>query len=569
MDIMRIVVASPGDVKEERDRVNVVADELNRTFSADHDLRLEVVRWETDSYPGFHVDGPQGLIDSVLRIEDCDCLIGIFWKRFGSPVKDSRSGTEHEIRKAVEAWKRSKRPEIMVYFSDREASIHSKEEAEQWGAVREFQKAFPPEGLWWSYKTADEFERLVRTHLMQLIPQVLTSRTAAGPAGKEIADRVQYMKTYKDLINCSAEQILLFASKFHRSEAMDEAAEINQALGEARQRGVEVRVLLGMAYDRLPAALELSGCGVLVRFDPTLSLSDINYAIFDGRTALISLRESSNDRSIYKRSVASTEFTSVQLASTLRREFDRRWRTVGTRSIGLFLREVIPTAVKELGIGAVADQLHLPAKKIETFAQRNPVFIALIGRPGSGKSTVAHELRMAVSSSMPSFRLSHISDLPFLSRAFLSTEPSRFVKTEDNGFFVTDKALYHEALADLANQSRGLLEDSDVIIAEFARNDYKESLEVLRQNGVEPDLIVYIDVPFAVACERNRLRAASRSGHYVSDREMTETYSSDDISILRQDPRVVVLPNDVGTQNIAERATLGLLEQIRTLTQSV
>lgn len=75
---------------------------------------------------------------------------------------------------------------------------------------------------------------------------------------------------------------------------------------------------------------------------------------------------------------------------------------------------------------------------------------------------------------------------------------------------------------------------------------------------MDPDLIVNIDVPFAVACERNKLRAASRSGHYVSDREMRETYSSDDISIFRQDPRVVVPSNDVGRQNIAERATLGL-----------
>jgi len=563
MDLIRLVVASPADVKDERDRVKVVADELNRTFCPKHNVHLEVVRWETDSYPGFHIDGPQGLIDSVLRIEDCDCLIGIFWKRFGSPVKDAKSGTEHEIRNAVEAWRRAKKPQIMVYFSNREANIQNKEEADQWGAVREFQKAFPPEGLWWPYKTAEEFERLLRTHLTQWIPQVTVALHEPTPASREMTDRAQYVKTYKDLIDISVDEILLFASKLHRSEAMEQGAEINEALFRARQRGVQVRVLLGMAYDRLPAALELSEHAISVRFDPTLSMSDINYATFDDRTALISMRDSSNDQSIYKRSVAWTEFTSLQLVSTLRREFDRRWSAIHTRSIGLLLRELIPTAVMELGTSAVANELHLSVPKIEAFAKRRPVFIALIGRPGSGKTTIANELNTL----MPSARLCHVSDLPFLSEVFARSGSTRFVKTEDNGFYITDKTLYDEALADLANHSKGLAQGSDVIIAEFARSSYTQSLDVLRANGIEPDLIVYVDVSFPIAYQRNKLRGSSRSGHYVSDREMKETYAADDIESLRQDPRVTVIPNE-DMKSVVLRAAGGLFEQIRNLTQS-
>ena len=70
--ILRVVVASPGDVQAERDRVPVVVAELNRGVAADRGLRLEVYRWETDVYPGFHAEGPQGLIDPILRIEDSD-----------------------------------------------------------------------------------------------------------------------------------------------------------------------------------------------------------------------------------------------------------------------------------------------------------------------------------------------------------------------------------------------------------------------------------------------------------------------------------------------------------------
>ena len=96
-NIIRIVLSSPGDVKEERDAMEDVIEELNHGIAEDRHLRLELSRWETDVYPGFHPEGPQGLIDPLLKIEECDILLGIFWKRFGTPTKEALSGTEHEI----------------------------------------------------------------------------------------------------------------------------------------------------------------------------------------------------------------------------------------------------------------------------------------------------------------------------------------------------------------------------------------------------------------------------------------------------------------------------------------
>lgn len=109
-NILRIVVASPGDVQAERDALPAVIDELNRGIAKARGLSLELTRWETDSHPGFHAQGPQGLIDPILRIEDCDVLIGIFWKRFGTPTHDAQSGAEHEFKTAYEAWKQNRRP---------------------------------------------------------------------------------------------------------------------------------------------------------------------------------------------------------------------------------------------------------------------------------------------------------------------------------------------------------------------------------------------------------------------------------------------------------------------------
>ena len=166
--LLRIVVASPNDVQAERAVLEMVVDELNRGVAADRHLHLVLVKWETDTYPGFHAAGPQGLIDPILNIADCDILIGIFWKRFGTPTKGAQSGTEYEIRKAHEAWQEQGHPQIMVYFNQKPYTPQSFEETEQWGRVLKFKEDFPQEGLYWEYDEG-EFEDLARNHLTQYI----------------------------------------------------------------------------------------------------------------------------------------------------------------------------------------------------------------------------------------------------------------------------------------------------------------------------------------------------------------------------------------------------------------
>jgi small GTP-binding protein len=176
--ILRVVVASPGDVQPERDVLPSVIEEVNRIVAADHGLHLELSRWETDTHPGFHAEGPQGLIDPVLKIADCDLLVGIFWKRFGTPTADGKTGTEHEFGLAHAAWQEKRSPQIFIYFNQKPYAPQSKTDAEQWGRVLEFRDKFPKEGLWWPYRGKAEFEKLVRNHLMNYIRNLTNSGEA-------------------------------------------------------------------------------------------------------------------------------------------------------------------------------------------------------------------------------------------------------------------------------------------------------------------------------------------------------------------------------------------------------
>jgi hypothetical protein len=119
IELVRVVVLSPGDVAEERDLVTVVVEELNRRVAPAHGCQLSLWRWETDARSGMHIAGPQGLIDERMEIGESDIAIGIFWKRFGTPTGDAQSGTEHELRRAWDAWRQDGRPDVLVYFCQR------------------------------------------------------------------------------------------------------------------------------------------------------------------------------------------------------------------------------------------------------------------------------------------------------------------------------------------------------------------------------------------------------------------------------------------------------------------
>jgi len=167
-DLVRIVVVSPSDVQAERDMVSEVADRLNNGVLVP-DLRviLEVDRWETESYPTFHLEGPQGHIDEILKIEDCDIVIGIFWARFGTTNADGRSNTEHELHNAQTAWEKHQRPHIMLYFSSRK--MDPDVDTDQLKAVQQFKKNLPAQCFRWDYEGIEKFGPLLDDHLSKFL----------------------------------------------------------------------------------------------------------------------------------------------------------------------------------------------------------------------------------------------------------------------------------------------------------------------------------------------------------------------------------------------------------------
>ena len=198
VEILKLVIASPGDVGKERNLVERVVEELNHNSAKDRGLRLEISRWETDSCPGFHADGPQGIVDDVLDIEGAWVLVGIFWTRFGTPTPDGKTGTEHEIDKAIEAWNQNGEPQPMIFFRTEAVKLKGAAARRQWAQVGDYQEKIADEkGLYWEYETPPEFERELRKTLQNYLRRKYPIATDKQPETATSPAPSAFLQTYR------------------------------------------------------------------------------------------------------------------------------------------------------------------------------------------------------------------------------------------------------------------------------------------------------------------------------------------------------------------------------------
>lgn len=126
--VVPVMIASPGDVSDERNIIREVIHDWNDVNAAMSRTMLAPVGWETHSSPELGAR-PQELINSRL-LRECDLLIGVFWTRLGTPTGKAESGTVEEIREHINAGKPA-----MIYFSSKPVAPQSIDVA-QYSAVR-------------------------------------------------------------------------------------------------------------------------------------------------------------------------------------------------------------------------------------------------------------------------------------------------------------------------------------------------------------------------------------------------------------------------------------------------
>lgn len=177
---IRIFISSPGDVRDERERLTKVFEELNTTVAAEKGLVLEAVRWETHARAEIG-DGPQAIINRQLGT-DFDVFLGIMWQRFGTPTAEADSGTEEEFLHAYEAREADRRKRILFYFCERPPETWPPDDYKQLAKVGAFRSELEKKGLLGTYKTAEDFADRVRRDLTHLLSEWSEEERAPLPA---------------------------------------------------------------------------------------------------------------------------------------------------------------------------------------------------------------------------------------------------------------------------------------------------------------------------------------------------------------------------------------------------
>lgn len=114
--IIRVFLASPGDLADERRAAKEAAEEVNSSTAKPQGYQIDLYGWEdTISAAG----RPQAIINEELK--QCELFIGILWAKWGTPPdKEGRftSGFEEEFALAWEGQQNGGLPEMRMYFKD-------------------------------------------------------------------------------------------------------------------------------------------------------------------------------------------------------------------------------------------------------------------------------------------------------------------------------------------------------------------------------------------------------------------------------------------------------------------
>lgn len=159
--VYQIMIASPGDVPEERAIIRECVHRWNDVNAASRKMMLQAVGWETHAVPetGQH---PQESINKRL-LRNCDLLVALFWNRIGTPTDNAVSGTVEEINEHKAAGK-----PVMLYFSNAPVPRNQLDQA-QLAAVEAYKEQSKPDTLFETYDDVNDFRQKFERQLASLL----------------------------------------------------------------------------------------------------------------------------------------------------------------------------------------------------------------------------------------------------------------------------------------------------------------------------------------------------------------------------------------------------------------
>jgi len=161
LDVVKVFIASPGDLVDERKIFPDVVNRVNRNKAKSMNYLLEPIGFE-DALPGG--GRPQETINK--DVEECDVFVLLFWKKWGSASGKFSSGTEEEFSIADRRFRKDKVPHLLIYFRDPPPEMMA-DPGTQLKRVRKFRARIEKEKLYLfkPYSLPSEWREQLESHL--------------------------------------------------------------------------------------------------------------------------------------------------------------------------------------------------------------------------------------------------------------------------------------------------------------------------------------------------------------------------------------------------------------------
>ena len=241
---LKIFVAWPLDVKDERDRAEEVIKTLNQEFLS-RACYLEMLDWRKSVPPG--AGNPEDIILETTDPQSWDVFIGILWRRFGTPLKEINrrtgkpyaSGFEAEYQRAHDLWQENERPHIMLYRCTR--PIPHDTDVDQLKLVQHFFQGVEKryEVLYKEFGSLDDFANELAAHLRAVIEKLI----APKPQTKPVV--FPHSRLFEDI-----------AEETDFSNRVHELADIQYLLATDLEASIMVYAPAGMGKSRLIKRLQ-------------------------------------------------------------------------------------------------------------------------------------------------------------------------------------------------------------------------------------------------------------------------------------------------------------------------
>ncbi len=170
VQLIKLFISCPNDIKEEVDSISLIIDEINKTSGRQNSYSLEFLNYLKDTYTQIG-DDAQDVINKQLDPQ-YDILVGILWQKIGTKTKRDKSGTIEEINRAIG----DKGKEFLIYFKITPPESINAIDLNQLKKVQKFKSDLSKKGvLYKEFTSTANFESLFRINIINLIHDKLLS----------------------------------------------------------------------------------------------------------------------------------------------------------------------------------------------------------------------------------------------------------------------------------------------------------------------------------------------------------------------------------------------------------